>query len=256
MQLAALAAVALTLGSAGWQAYEYAHAQQGKVSVAPGRGGNAEQAADNDYGYFEAVTPPYATSSTPEEVAQLGPAVASQIMANFAVMQQEGSYTPEAAAAAGAEIAVAAAQTQVAHPIYDAADITTTADVTPARISRYQRDMAEALAPLSGNTRPEYEIFAYYVETGDDTYLAKLRKIAGNYRTAAGNGAAVVVPQGMQTLHIALLNSFQEFAAVLDALADNATDPITSTALLVSYNKAEDNLRAVSGAYTSFYASR
>lgn len=256
MQLAALAAIAVTLGSAGWQVYAYALARQGKVTVLPGRGSNAAQAADSDFGYFEAVTPPYATSSTPEEIAQLGPSIASQIMANVVVMQQEGSYSPEAAAMAGAEIATAVGNTQVSHPLYAVSDITTTDDVTSTRISRYQSDMAKALAPLSNNTRPEFEIFAYYVETGDETYLAKLRDVAGNYRAAAEGGVKVVVPHGIETLHVALLNSFQEFAAVLDALADNAADPITSTALLVSYNKAEDNLRAVSGAYTSYYASR
>jgi hypothetical protein len=254
MQVAAIVAAVLVFGSAVWKLYGHSALNAATVAVSASRDGAA---ADADYGYFDAVTSPAATSSTPEEVAHLGDNIASQIMANYTVMQQEGSYTSAAAASAGADIAAEAGQVRIAHPIYTEADITIVQDaLTPARITRYQEDMAKALRPLANNTAPELSFFGYFVETQDETYLAKLRGIADDYRAAAAQAEHVAVPFGMRSLHVSLLNALQAFSASIDAVIDNAGDPITSTALLVSYNRAEDTLRAVQSAYTSFYASR
>lgn len=254
MQVAALIAAILVFGSAGWKIYGPSALDAGAVAVS---GGRDDAAADSDYGYFDAVTPPSATSSTPEEIAHLGDNIASQIMANYTVMQQEGSYTPSAAVSTGADIAAEAGRVRVAHPIYTEADIMIVQDaLTPARIARYQEDMAQALKPLANNMAPELSFFGYFVETKDETYLAKLRSVATDYRAATVQAKTVVVPFGMRSLHVSLLNALQEFSAAIDAIVDNAGDPITSTVLLVSYNRAEDTLRAVQGAYTSFYASR
>lgn len=254
MQIAALAAAVLVFGSAAWKIYEHSTFDSGTVTISANRD---SAAADVDYGYFDAITPVAATSSTPEELAHLGDNIASQIMANYTVMQQDGSYTPGAAAAAGADIAVQASGVRVSHPIYTEADIKIVQDaLTAARITRYQEDMAEALKPLANNMAPELSFFGYFVETRDDTYLAKLRSVAEDYRAAVAQAETVAVPFGMRSLHVSLLNALQEFAASIDAVVDNAGDPITSTALLVSYNHAEDTLRAVQSAYTSFYASR
>lgn len=254
MQVAAIVAAVLVFGAAAWKIYGPSMPNTGTITVSDTRDGAA---ADIDYGFFDAVTPLYATSSTPEEIAHIGDNIASQVMANYTVMQQEGSYTPSAAASAGADIATEAGRVRVAHPIYTEADIKIVQDaLTPARIARYQKDMAAALKPLANNTAPELSFFGYFVETQDETYLAKLRGVADDYRTAATQAEAVVVPFGMRSLHVSLLNALQEFSAAIDAVVDNAGDPITSTVLLVSYNRAEDTLRTVQSAYTSFYASR
>ncbi|HEY4527363.1 MAG TPA: hypothetical protein VJK53_06010, partial [Candidatus Paceibacterota bacterium] len=54
--------------------------------------------------------------------------------------------------------------------------------------------------------------------------------------------AAVTVPPDAVARHVEILNAMGEFGAALEALADNADDPITSTVLLRSYNDAENNM--------------
>lgn len=254
MQIAAGLSVAVLLGTIGWQLYRSIQGTTVSVSATPGQHGTPS-AADSDLGYFEAVSAPQATSSTPEEIARIGPNVSDQLIANYAVMQRDGTYTPAAATQVGSQMA-SALHVSVSHPTYTPADISVTQDVSAARVVKYRKDMLRALAPLAQNTEPEFEIFAYYVNTHDPSYLAKLRTVAGEYQDAAANALKVVAPADAASIHLSLLDSMQEFGATLAVMADNADDPITAATLLETYNRAENRLRASQSAYTTYYASK
>jgi len=253
MHIAAWGAVAIMIGSTAWQMY--GTSPRVAAYAQPGRGDGPAQAADEDLGFFEAISNSSATSSTKEEVAHLGPNIASQIIMNYAVMQGDGTYTPESAARMGQQMA-AAAQIRVEHPIYEASALATTPDISSVRVERYKQDIGEAFKPLAAHTRPEFEPLALYVETKDTAHLDELRMIAGAYRTAATQAAGLVVPADVASIHAATLNAMQAYAAVIEALADNADNPITTAALLVSFNNAENELRAALGAYGPYYASK
>lgn len=253
MHIAALGAVAAMIGSVAWQAY--GTSPQAAAYAQPGRGNTPAQAADEDLGFFEAISNPSATSSTKEEIAQLGPNIASQIIMNYAIMNGEGTYTPESAARIGQQMA-AAAQIRVAHPVYEAAALATTSDTSAVRVEQYKREIGEAFKPLAAHTRPEFEPLALYVETKDTKYLDELRSIADAYRTSVAQAAPLIVPKDAASIHAATLNAMQAYAAVIEALADNADNPITTTALLVSFNKAEQELRTALDAYGPYYASK
>lgn len=256
MHAAALAAIAMMIGSAAWQAYGYAQERTVNLTYTSGRGASPDQSADTDLGFFEAVSDTAATSSTSDEIAMIGPNIESQMLINYAIMNAEGTYTPEGAARIGGQMAAAAASVKVSHPTYDLTSLNTTADTSRARTDRYKQDMGEAFKPLAGNTRPEFEPFALYVETKEERHLTTLRAIAASYRESAVNGLAVEVPADAALLHVNTLNAMQAYAAVIDALAANADEPITSATLLVSFNSAENDLRAALSAYEPYYASK
>lgn len=253
MQVAALVSVVLLVGSAGWQAYRFFNPPQGGVTAFA----HASDVAENgdDLGSFEPISAADATSSSPAEISQIGQNVSEQLLANYAFMKKAGTYTPETAQALGSSMA-SALRVEISRPVYTVADFATTSDISAARVARYQKDMAKALAPLKTNTQSELGLFADYVNTHDTASLDKLRAIAGAYRQAAENASHVTVPRDALAIHTDGLNAFQEFGAALAALADNADDPITAATLLLSYNKAEDDLRAALAAYTTYYAAK
>ena len=256
MHAAALAAIAIMIGSVAWQAYGWAQERAVNLTYESGRGDNPDQSADADLGFFESISDAAATSSTPDEIALIGPNIESQLLINFAVMNAEGTYTPETALRVGGQMAAAASNVKVSHPTYDLASLDTTADTSAARVERYKQDMGEAFKPLAGNTRPEFEPFALYVETKEERHLTTLRAVASSYRESATNGLRIEVPADAAPMHVNTLNAMQAYAAVIDALADNADDPITSAALLVSFNTTENDLRTALAAYEPYYASK
>jgi hypothetical protein len=190
-------------------------------------------------------------SSEANDISSIGPSVVGQLAANYFALQSQGMYTPELGKQIAAEMAPHV-RTDVPFHTYSVADIKIKIDKSDMGINKYHNDMRTALAPLSKNKRLELEIYAMYVDTQDTKYLDQLRTAAINYRLAADATAKVLVPQDARSYHIALLNALQEFASVLDAMADNAEDPITSAALLRSYNQAEENIFASFGSLITY----
>ena len=184
-------------------------------------------------------------SSTENDISNIGPSVVGQLAADYFALQSQGLYTPELGQQIAAEMAPHV-KADVLFRKYSVADIKTDPDTSAVRINRYHKNLRTALAPLGKNARSELELYALYVDTQNTKYLDQLRASAINYRSAADAAASVPAPQDARSYHIALLDALQEFASVLDAMAENAADPITSAALLRSYNKAEENV------YTSF----
>lgn len=194
-----------------------------------------------------------ATSTDP--LTSIGPAVMAHIESAYEQLQQAGVYSTSTAELVGQNLApyVAAG---VQYNAFTATDLKTDSDTSYARMLRYRDDLRTSLAPLLKNTQPEYEIFAYYVDTRDASYLRKLQGVAEDYRAAAAATAKVVVPKDAVSYHVAILNAMEQFAATLDALASHADDPFASVALLRGYNRAESDMLYSFNSLTTYYKTK
>ena len=121
---------------------------------------------------------------------------------------------------------------------------------------KYRSDLQVSLAPLLKNSLPELTIFGMYTSTKDTKYLTQLKTIAQNYRDAAVATSKVVVPADAIPYQIDILNAMQEFGATLDQLTAHVDDPITTAALLRSYNQAEQDMFNSFNSLTTYYASK
>ena len=227
--LAALSALAL-LGALSWSA---THPQTIRYS--------APRAAAIERGRADAQTDALAialqASSTP-----LGDAVLSQFAARYQELASQGDVSSSTAASA-ADI-----MPEVSYKTYSTADVATDPDVSLQRVIRYRSDLRLALMPLLNSTTPEFEIYARYVDTRNETHLDRLKAVASDYRVEIAQTLKVKAPRDASARHLAILDAMSRFAATLDALADNAKDPIASVALLRAYNEAERSM------FTSFDA--
>lgn len=184
-----------------------------------------------------------------------GTAVVEQLMNSYVASKNQGTYTPEYAAALGSSLAPMISA-ELAYKAYTEKDLITNPDTSEATSLAYQSSLHDALAPLRTNTTPEFEFFAMYAQTKDPQYLTELSHVASLYQSAASNTAILVVPADVVQYHLAILNSLQEFAAVLNALVTNADDPIESTVLLRNYNSGEKDVLDSFNALRAFYVKK
>ncbi|OGG56525.1 hypothetical protein A3D71_03335 [Candidatus Kaiserbacteria bacterium RIFCSPHIGHO2_02_FULL_55_20] len=185
----------------------------------------------------------------------IGSGILDTIVSTYLSLHDRGLYTPEVGAKSAEELAKTSS-VPVSFRTYTAADIPADADSSYARMLAYRHDLQVSLAPLLRNTQPEYEIFAYYVSTKDKKYLEKLQRIAQNYREAASSTALVVPPKEALGQHLDMLNSMNEFAAVLDAQIANVDDPLASAVLLRSYNNSEASVLSSFAALAKYYREK
>lgn len=260
MFVAAAVAVVAFLGVLGWRIANMSTDVRAITATAPSGstplavGGSGQSIGSSAY----AVTLPDtgtggATSS--DGISQFGSAVLGQIITSYIGLQNSGVYSTSTGQAAARDI-VPLLKTDVPYQTFTSRDIQTDPDTSYARMLTYRSDLRESLAPLLVNTRPEYEIFAGYVQTGDKIYLAQLQGVAQNYRDAAALTARVVAPADAAPYHVAILNAMQEFAAVLEAMSAQADDPFAVAALLQSYNQAESDMLTSFNALTTYYRSK
>ncbi len=165
-------------------------------------------------------------------------------------MQKDGTYTPEAAAAAAAQLAPSV-KAPLSYKTYVITDIQTTPDTSYARMQQYQKDLRVALTPLAKNTTPEISLYSAYIQTSNTKYLDQLRTVAQEYQDSVSAAATVQVPQDAVPYHLGILNAMSEFGAVLLALTKNS-DPLTTMALLNNYNDAEQNMVVSFNAFASY----
>lgn len=257
--MSAALAVFVLLGSLVWEGVSLITQKNGDLSVvaAAASQGSAAQSTDtnplteNDAAGFGPLSSSHATSS----IADIGPNVMGQLAANYFAAQQSGSYSPQT----GAQIAGTMApyvKATVPSKTYSLTDVHTTSDLSYARMLTYRGDLQVALQPLLKNTEPEINIIGRYADTRNPAELVTLRSVAANYTLAASNTAAVTVPQDATSYQIAILNAMEKFAATLNAIADNAQDPITSVALLRAYNQAEQDMFTSFNALAQYYVQK
>lgn len=190
-----------------------------------------------------------------EDFSPIGIAVLDGLVTKYNALQDQGMYTEEVGKKVAEKMASALKPT-VPYTAHTSADIKTDSDTSYDRILQYRADLRDSLLSLLKNTQPEFEIFAYYVDTRDTKYLERLKEVAGDYRDAASKSAGVVVPQDAVEEHLAILNAMEHFAAMLDAMAANATDPFASVALLRTYNQAEADMLLSFQALTVYYKQK
>ncbi len=188
----------------------------------------------------QSQTPLFA-AATSSDLSAFPAQVIGVLASQYAQLQQAGAYTPALAQTAASSIAPEV-KAPVSYRTYTAADIKTTPDTSYARMQQYQADMKAALAPLGQNTTPEIAIVAAYNQTKDQKYLAQLAAVAQYYADSVRAASQVEVPQDAVAYHVAILNAMGEFGATLSALAQNSSDPLTSMALLNTYNGAEADM--------------
>jgi len=236
--------VAVLLTAIAWSA-----TRQISASNAPGAAETtALPAAGSDAAQNSA-----AADATSTDLSGFAPAVVGELAGMYSALQQKGAYTPETGAAAASQLAPLL-KAPLSYKTFTILDIPIVHDTSYARLQKYQADLRAALAPLSEQTTPEIAVFSAYVQTGDSKYLDQLRSAAQKYADAAGAAAKVIVPQDAVAEHIGILNTMEEFSADLRALADNAQDPITTIALLQTYNDAESDMIVSFNSFASYVA--
>lgn len=196
--------------------------------------------------------PTAASSSDPDHI---GRNVVGQLATHFIVLQQTGSYSPDAGTQVATDMAPNVRAT-IDFKTYSESDIKTDSDTSYKRMLAYRKDLQASVAPLLKNSTPELTIFARYTNTKDPIYLKQLQVIAQNYHDAADATAKVVVPVDAVSYHVAILNAMNEFGTTLDALTSHTADPIATAALLRTYNTAEQDMFNSFDALSSYYTSK
>ena len=181
------------------------------------------------------------TEMTAADIGLIGPAVANQLIAQYQTLKENGVYTPEVAGTVAREFGENI-HASVPYTYYAAEDLSVGTDRSYEGMLAYRAHIKAALDPIASLEKLEISIFAQYVETSDPAYLEELRAVVADYGIAREAVAAVTVPPDAVARHVDILNAMGQFGAALEALADNADDPITSTVLLRSYNDAENNM--------------
>ena len=183
-----------------------------------------------------------ATSSdsvgTEDPIGMIAPQILAQLIGVYQGLQASGTFSASAGAEAASQIAPNV-KANVPYTPYSAASLATDPDASYARMLTYRGDMRVALAPLLKNTRAEYEIYAEFAATGDESYLRELRDVAKNYADAADAASKIAVPRDIAQTHLDTVNALAHFSATLNAMAAHAGDPLASVALLRTYNSAE-----------------
>lgn len=172
-----------------------------------------------------------ATNTTP-----LGDAILGQFATRFIALAQNGLSTTTAADTA-ADIVP-----NIPTAAFAERDIPKDSDTSLARVLQYRNDLRIALAPLLNSTTPELDIYAQWIDTGDEQYLKKLSTIAGDYDAAILAAQKVRTPADAVHYQAGILNAMAQFSMALKALSANAKDPIASVTLLRTYNMAEQQM--------------
>ena len=194
-----------------------------------------------------------ATSSDP--LSNLTDFVAQQFVSSYAALKASGRLSTDTVAAVGATLgeSIKAPSQFIAHA---APDLITTPDTSLERVLAYRSDMRVALASLISPAEPEFAIFARYVETKDPRKILELQKAVERYRTAELAALLVPVPKDAAPLHLRVVNSLGAFADSINELIRFADDPITSVAILRTYNDGEREMLDAFNALSAYYVRK
>lgn len=247
--ITAVLSIFVLIATIGWQIKQMVQEKNAVTSyVASSAPGSTEKVEAN-------AAKSYTGDATSPGESSLGSTILGGIVSRYTALQDQGLYTEDVGESVAKKMAEALSPI-VPYRTYTSSDVKTDADTSASRLQRYSDDLRVSLAPLRINTQPEFEIFAYYIDTKDGKYLARLKEVAQYYRDAASATARVVVPADAVIQHVAILNAMEEFAAMLDALAANATDPYASVAFLRTYNQAESDMYLSFKALVAYYKQK
>ena len=180
-----------------------------------------------------------AAEMTTADIAMIGPAVAGQLIAQYQTLKESGLYTPEVAESVARELGENVIA-PVPYKHYSAKDIKTAGDNSYESMLNYRAKLKDALLPMTKIEDLEISVFATYMETKDPAKLAQLHDIAAAYAASIKAASGIATPPEATQLHASILNAMGQFGVTIAALGDNAEDPITTIALLRTYNEAEN----------------
>ncbi len=196
-------------------------------------------AADSAPPSIDSIAAASDTQMATSDIAMVGPAVVGELVAQYQTLKNNNAYTPQAAASVAQQLGENVTA-PVPYKNYTLSDIHTSSDTSYEGMLAYRGKLKDALAPLAGLNDLEISVFAKYAETKDPQYLDQLRTIIADYAAATDVSAQLTVPQDAAALHVGILNAMSQFGATLEALADNADDPITVITLLRTNQDAEN----------------
>jgi hypothetical protein len=181
--------------------------------------------------------------------------ISDQFLAGYTTLKESGRYTPETASAIGRSIgeSVRAPSQFVMH---GEGELKKDLDTSSARALEYRADMREALAVLISDAPPEFQTFGLYVETKNPARLLELEEAADRYQKAERALLAVVVPQDAVALHIRAANALGSYADTIRQLIRYADDPLSTLAVLRTYNDTEREMLYAFDALASYYVRK
>jgi hypothetical protein len=258
--MTAVLSVVVLVGAIGWKVAQQFQNKNEVLSVVAGAAGaNHTAIPDNlqaiGYGSTTGSDVASGSASDPLNPSAIGDSVASALASEYATMQADGTYSTSSAAAAAQQLG-ASIKADVAYKAYSAQDIPTDPDISYARMLTYRAALQVSFQPLLKNKTPELDMLTSYEQSNDPTYLTELQQAADNYKLAAAETAAVVVPDDAVNVQVGILNAMQEFGATLDQMAASAKDPFAEAALLNTYMQAQsDMFNSFNDLYT-YYKSK
>lgn len=194
-------------------------------------------------------------SSTPVSSGSFTDDVLGELIDSYVALGKEGGFGEDIPGALAYQT-VENARVPILFTEVDGTTFKTDTDTSYERMLAYRDDLRLAMEPLLIHSEAEFAIFARYVETGDRLYLDELRNAAERYKEAGERVALVVTPTDAVIQHTSVVNALNEFAAVLDAMARFADDPIASIAVLRAYNTAERHIFGAFNALAAYYQTK
>ena len=219
----------------------------------------------NGDGTLSIALPQNASSATPVDplvaktatntLPKLDKTALAMIFANYGILKKQGGFSSSTADALGVQVAEAIKPNIYFEPL-TARSLNIVQDTSYNRMIAYRTDLQTAFKPLLENKESEISIIGSYEQSKSASDLDKLRDVAANYDAAASAAAKVAVPSDAVTYHLAVINSLREFSATLNAFSDYATNSITSAAVLMSYNQAEQNVTSSFSALAKYFTTK
>jgi len=205
---------------------------------------------------FRATTTDFGGEEAGDEaLSDLADRIATQLIGGYLTLKEYNAYSPESGQRL-ADVLAESLRVSADFIPHTADELTLTSDVSLSRVLSYRADMREALPVLITDTEPEFFTFARFLETGDRARLEELRAAAARYRAAEEALLAVTVPADAAQLHLDAANALGAYAVTLEKLIRYSDDPMTTLALLRTYNENERELLSAFSALSAYYVRK
>lgn len=255
--ITAVLSVAILVGVVGWKTvgfFQERNAGFTVVASAAAADHSGIPTSDQSSGYGS-VGVGSASTSDPLGASVITDNVAAALANEYATMEADGTYSTSSAAAVSEQLGENL-KADITYKTYSASDIKTDPDTSYAGMLAYRAALQTSLAPLLKNTTPELNILTSYVETNDPKYLTELEQAADNYKLAASESAAIVVPADATNVQVGILNAMNEFGATLDQMVASADDPFAEATLLNTYMQAQSDMFSSFNNLYTYYKSK
>lgn len=193
--------------------------------------------------------------SMPESSQSVADMISDGFLNGYVALKESGRYTPETANELGQSIGshVRAPSQFVMH---GESAVQKDPDTSSARALQYRADMRDALAILITDAPPEFETFGLYIETKNPARLHELEDAVNRYTAAENALLEIVTPHDAANLHLRAINALGAYADSLRQLIRYADEPLSTLAVLRTYNDAEREMLYAFDALASYYVRK